>query len=96
MKERYGDIMTDGSIADEAKIALHNSQREKVLATELRALRRKQREVAPFVAAERARAREGARAVMDMPPTSAFRLAAQGMIGQTAIRDLEPQRFLNA
>ena len=96
MKERYGDIMTDGSIADEAKIALHNSQREKVLATELRALRRKQREVAPFLAAERARAREGARAVMDMPPTSAFRLAAQGMIGQTAIRDLEPQRFLNA
>lgn len=96
MKERYGDIMTDGSIAEEAKIALHNSQREKVLATELRALRRKQREVAPFLAAERARAREGARAVMDMPPTSAFRLAAQGMIGQTAIRDLEPQRFLNA
>jgi hypothetical protein len=99
MRERHGDMMTDGTIADEAKIALHNGQREKVLAAELRALRRKQREVAPFLAVERERQageRRAARAAMEIPPTSAFRLAAKGMIGQTAIRDLEPQRFLNA
>ena len=99
MRERHGDMMTDGTIADEAKIALHNTQREKVLASELRALRRKQREVAPFLAVERERQageRRAARAAMEMPPISAFRLAAKGMIGQTAIRDLEPQRFLNA
>lgn len=99
MKERYGDIMTDGSISEEAKIALHNSQREKVLAAELRALRRKQREVAPFLAVERQRQaaeRRAARAAIEVPPIAAFREAAKGMIGQTAIRDLEPQRYLNA
>jgi hypothetical protein len=99
MQERHGDMLTDGTISDEAKIALHNTQREKVLAAELRALRRKQREVAPFVRLERQRQageRRAARAATEVPPTSAFRLAAQGMIGQTAIRDLEPQRFLNA
>jgi hypothetical protein len=99
MQERHGDMLTDGTISDEAKIALHNGQREKVLAAELRALRRKQREVAPFIQLERQRQagqRRAAKAATEVPPTSAFRLAAQGMIGQTAIRDLEPQRFLNA
>ena len=99
MRERHGDMMTDGTISDEAKIALHNTQREKVLAAELRALRRKQREVAPFLAVERQRQageRRAARAAAQVPPMQAFRQAAQGMIGQTAIRDLEPQRFLNA
>ena len=99
MQERHGDLMTDGSIADEAKIALHNTQREKVLAAELRALRRKQREVRPFLEVERQRQageRRAARAATETPPVSAFRAAAKGMIGQTAIRDLEPQRYLNA
>ena len=99
MRERHGDMMTDGTIADMAKVALHNTQREKVLAAELRALRRKQREVAPFLAVERERRageRRAARAALDVPPAQAFREAAKGMIGQTAIRDLEPQRFLNA
>lgn len=99
MQERHGDLMTDGSIADEAKIALHNTQREKVLAAELRALRRKQREIRPFLAVERQRQageRRAARAAAETPPVSAFRAAAKGMIGQTAIRDLEPQRYLNA
>lgn len=99
MLDRYGDMMTDGTISDEAKIALHNTQRERVLAAELRALRRKQREVAPFIAVERQRQaaeRRAARAAVEVPPMQAFRDAARGMIGQTAIRDLEPQRFLNA
>jgi hypothetical protein len=58
MREVHGDMMTDGTIADEAKIAMHNSQRENLLMAELRALRRKQREVAPFVQVEREKARQ--------------------------------------
>lgn len=99
MRETYGDMLTDGSIADEAIAALHNSQRENVLMTELKALRRKQREVAPFVRVERQRQaseRRQARAAIETPPASAFRAAAQGLVGQTAVRDLDPYKHLQA
>ncbi|CAB4144463.1 hypothetical protein UFOVP456_43 [uncultured Caudovirales phage] len=99
MREVYGDMMTDGTIADEAIAALHNSQRENVLMVELKALRRKQREVAPFVRIERQRQandRRQARAAIETPPASAFRAAAQGLVGQTALRDLDPYKHLQA
>ena len=99
MKERHGDMLLDGTVSDEAKLAMHNAQRERVLMAELRALRRKQREVAPFVKVERDKAkaeRQAARAATQIPPAEAFRAAADNMVGQTAIRDLEPQRYLNA
>lgn len=47
MKEMFGDIRFDGSIADEANRALHNDKREDMLKIELRAIRRKAAEVAP-------------------------------------------------
>jgi hypothetical protein len=99
MREVHGDMMTDGTIADEAKIAMHNSQRENLLMAELRALRRKQREVAPFVQLEREKARQdrrNARAAADVPPAQAFRRAAVGLIGQTPLRDLDANRYLLA
>ncbi len=49
MAERHGDLMLDGNIADAAREALHNDKRAEVLAIELRALKRKIREVSPFV-----------------------------------------------
>lgn len=49
MAEKYGDKMLDGTLADDAKAALHNEERANVLAIELRALKRKAKEVAPFV-----------------------------------------------
>lgn len=99
MREVHGDMLTDGTIADEAKIALHNAQRENVLMTELRALRRKQREVAPFVQAERDKARQdrrNARAATEVPPAEAFRRVASGIIGQTSVRDTNPNGYLLA
>ena len=99
MREVYGDMMTDGTIADEAIAALHNTQRQDVLMIELKALRRKQREVAPFVRIERQRQageRRQARAAIETPPASAFRAAAQGLVGQTAVRDLDPYKHLQA
>lgn len=99
MRERYGDMLTDGSISEEAAIALHNSQRENALMIELKALRRKQREAAPFVQVERNRQRQerqASRAAIDVPPASAFRAAAQGLIDQMAVRDLNPFKYLQA
>jgi hypothetical protein len=99
MIERHGDLMTDGTIADEAVAAMHNDERASILRTELLAIRKKQIEVAPFVKAEadKARAqRKQAIAATETPPASAFRDAARGLIGQTAIRDIRPHGYLLA
>lgn len=99
MRQTYGDMMTDGTLADEARVALHNEQRERVLMTELRSLRRKQAEVQPFVQFERDKAkadRRNARAAAQVPPAKVFRDAARGLIGQTAVRNIQPYRYLQA
>lgn len=99
MLQKHGDMLNDGTIADEAKIALHNAERENVLMAELRALRRKQREVKPFVQAERNKQRadrQQARAATEVPPTEAFRRAAQDVISKTAPRDISPYTYLQA
>lgn len=96
MLNKHGDMLNDGSLADEAKISLHNSQREDMLMSELRALRRKQREVAPFVNQAMNAQRQQARAATDVPPVEAFRRAAQGIVDQTAPRDLSPYGYLQA
>lgn len=54
MRERHGDMLHDGSLADEALKSIHEGdQRAQVLAAELRAIRKKQRDAAPFVKAAR-------------------------------------------
>ncbi len=49
MRERFGDMLTDGTLADKAMAAVHNDKQADVMRAELLALRRKQREVKPFV-----------------------------------------------
>jgi hypothetical protein len=56
MRERYGDMMTDGSIHEQALNAVHNDAQGKVMRAELLAIQRKAREVKPFVDAAK---REG-------------------------------------
>lgn len=51
MRERFGDMLTDGTMAERAMSAVHNDQQADVMRAELRALRRKQREVKTFVSA---------------------------------------------
>jgi hypothetical protein len=53
MRQTYGDMLNDGTIADEALKAIHSDYQGQVLQAELRALKRKQREVSPFVKAEK-------------------------------------------
>ena len=62
MKAKHGDMMLDGTIADNAVEALHNEHRAEVLATELRALRKKAAEVRPAVELAKKQAKDEAKA----------------------------------
>lgn len=57
MREKYGDMLTDGSLAEQAMQSVHTEGRAKVMAAELKALNRKRREVKPFVKAAEQQAR---------------------------------------
>lgn len=101
MRETYGDLLNDAEAMRQAAVkAMHNDRQAEVLAMELRALRKKRLDVDPFVRHEQAKAREekrAARAVVDaLPPISAFRDAAAGMIGQMQARDIRPGDYLRA
>ena len=100
MRERHGDLMTDGRIEEAARDALHNERRADVLATELRALNRKIREATPAVRFERQKAqqaqRENVAALDALPSPAMFRRAAAGMIDAMAVRDIRPHAYLLA
>jgi len=49
MNEQYGNMMLDGSLSEEAVSAVHSEGSARVMRAEIRALRRKAREVAPYV-----------------------------------------------
>jgi len=101
MRERHGDMVLDGSISDVARAAVQNDEREKIIIAEMRALHRKQREVAPFVRAERAKERGRVSAGLDqvrtgIPPIESIRAMARGRIAQSRVRDLKPMVYLVA
>jgi hypothetical protein len=89
MKERHGDLLTGGALADAAVEAVHNSQREARLMTELKALRRKQKAARETKAAARA-------ALKDVPNIQDFREAAREIVGNLPIRSLDPYRYMIA
>lgn len=96
MRERYGDIRTDGTIADRAVDALHNDQRAKVIRMELQAIRRRQSEVEEIKGPLDKARRQAARAAADVPSEKVFRDTARDIIQHIAVRNLEPYRYLQA
>lgn len=125
MVERHGDMLVDGTIAEEAINVMHNEERANILRTELLAIRKKQIEVSPFVRQAQKAANEEAKQAQrerdyerrwfdaerntaeaqrkaqakdatEVPPASAFRDAARGMVGQMAVRDIRPHGYLLA
>jgi GGDEF domain-containing protein len=62
MRERYGDMLLDGTVADEALAAIHGDSRAVVLAAELRAIKRQQKAVKPAVDAATREADQQAKA----------------------------------
>lgn len=97
MRALHGDLLTDGSAADEAAQAVHSDEQGKVFAEELRAMRKLQ------VTAEKiTRAKEGAdRAVRNeslgaVPPAEFFKDLAREMVAKKTIEELNPYRYQQA
>ena len=98
MKEQYGDIRFDGTIAEEAQAAVLNEHQEEVIAAEMRALNAKRREVAPFVkaAATEAKAQQtqGRDLLSTMIPTlEETRTLARNILSRTALKNIEPFKY---
>jgi hypothetical protein len=101
MKAKYGDIMTDGTLAEEARKFVMGPGRSEVLELELRALRKRQREARPVVSAvvaeQRATRRTGMDALQTATPSLAFvRQVAQDTIAQMRVRSISVQSYLVA
>lgn len=101
MKELYGDILVDGTLADEAKKFVMGPGRSDVLMVELKALRKRQREAQPVVSAV-VRAQRATRAAgmaslqTGVPSLSFVRQIAQDTIAKMRIRHINPQTHLVA
>jgi hypothetical protein len=101
MATEFGDMRMDGTIGDEAMLAVHNNERATVIAAELKAIRRLQRQVRPVVAGMRRAEAAERRAGLDMVAAAiedpdAFKRAAAGRIGQMMARDISPGKYLLA
>lgn len=96
MAREYGDMMLDGTIAEEAMRAIHNEQRAKVIEAELRALRRQQAATRPVLTALARAEAQARQTALDIPPASVFRAAAAGRIGQMKAKDINPYQYLLA
>lgn len=101
MREKYGDMLTDGSIAEQAMQSVHTEGRAKVMAAELKALNRKRREVKPFVKAakdraarEQQQAREANAATLpDADELKAIKAGVQRIIQGKKVRDIQPNLY---
>lgn len=100
MKQRHGDMLKDGTIADAARAAVLNEKRSEILHAELKALVKKRNEVAPFVQAERniqrTQTMHGLATIRGVPSLDTFRKIAQARIAALQIRALSPNKFLVA
>lgn len=101
MREKYGDMLTDGSLAEQAMQSVHTDGRAKVMAAELKALNRKRREVKPFVkaaekAADRARteAREANAATLPVgDELRAIKAGVERIIQGKKVREIQPNLY---
>jgi GGDEF domain-containing protein len=98
MKRLYGDMMTDGTMRQKALDAVHNSKRDELMLAELRAIKRKQREVEPFLRqAKRDQAEARKEAEETILPTQKelrfIKASAEQLIGQKAVRDINPNLY---
>ncbi len=97
MREQYGDMLLDGTVADEALAAIHGDRRADVLAAELRAIRRQQKVVKPVLDAQKAEDRQNRNDMnASIPSRETFKMAAAQIIGEKKIGDIAPRLYLEA
>lgn len=101
MREKYGDMLTDGSLAEQAMQSVHTEGRAKVMAAELKALNKKRREVGKFVRAaqqtearEQRQAREANAAALPVgDELKAIKAGVQRIIQGKKVRDIQPNLY---
>ena len=101
MEQKFPDPMTDGTLAADALISVHNEARAKVLAAELKSLRKKKRQDQKIVAAERrADAREDREAkaagkglLPNRTELAIIKRLAQDFISKLKIREINPNKY---
>ncbi|MCR4331907.1 MAG: hypothetical protein NUV34_04300, partial [Sulfuricaulis sp.] len=101
MHEAHGDLLTDGSIHEEAKRAVQNELRGKVVEAEIRALNRKAKEVKPYVDAAKKGEQERAKAGQEIyraivPTQKQARIQAERIIAGKRIREIRPLQYFAA
>ena len=100
MNERFGNMLTDGTIVEEARKALANDMRAKVITAEIKALNKKAREVAPFVKAKDKAEAEAEMAGRQLyaglvPKLADVREHARQVIAAKPVRELRPMQHFN-
>jgi|CXWL01.1.fsa_nt_gi hypothetical protein len=98
MREAHGDLLTDGTIAEEAKTAVLNELQEKVVHAELKALNAKRRDVAKFVKAAQDETKAAAKAGRDLlatmtPTLEQVRETARKIIARTALKNVNANQY---
>lgn len=91
MTAKHGDIRYDGTLDDQARVALENDKRAANLHKELTALQRKLTE-----AKEKAADKKAAMRSIEVAPIQAYRDAAQQMVESKRVGDIQPNRYLEA
>lgn len=97
MRDQYGDKLIDGSLAEDARIAVNNDERAKVILAELKALRKKQQEVKPFIDAQKNVQKEGVSTLKSAIPTiDVVRRIAKNTIAGKKVRNVKPYNYFVA
>jgi hypothetical protein len=91
MTAKHGDIRYDGTLDDQARVALENDKKAANLHKELKALQKQMREMQ-----SEAKDKKAAATSITIPPIEAFRQAAKDMVANKSIIDMQPNRYLDA
>lgn len=100
MDQRFGNLLTDGTLVEEARKTVMGDGRAKIIEAEIKALNKKAREVKPFVKANEKAQAEEARAGRDLykalvPKLADVREHAATVISGKPIRELRPMQYYN-
>ena len=92
MTAKHGDIRYDGTLDDQARLALENDNRAKIEHAELVALKRKVAELQ----AQKTGQKQGIQSVIEAAPLEAYRQRAEEATQKKSAADLQPMRKLDA
>ena len=98
---KFGNMLTDGTIMEEAKKAIMGDSRAKIIEAEIKALNKKAREVRPFLKGKEKAEAEASRAGRDIyrglvPKLADVREHAQSVIAAKLVREIKPIQYFNA